>query len=509
MKINLRNIFSIVVLGLWVVSGEVSLNAAPFSLQGAGYGINVSYIHGVNDIKRGTNETWDDVVNAFNVNTFVSDVVATGAPFVVFSLGQTNGFYCSPNDKFNFYTGCRTGEYTSTRDLILEVAKALKTKNIALFVYMDAVGPSGAQAYTRADGTSADPIGGLDVDGQARSSTFQARYQEMIKLWSARWAGNVAGWWLDGCWVAGYRENPVLGYPGTSGPTNLNNLIAACKFGNLDAIVACNPSSGVYDGMSGAANYLCGEDEWLNKYPASQFVYTNGSNLQWNTTIYLGKTWGESSTRFYNEQIAAYVKNVNNRGGSVMLDIGIYRNGSLSTTQKAQMGYVYSRVRNNVALTSYTDLARYKSVWMQNSSGTELAVNGAGYFHYAGYGNDGESDARVALPGGAYDWQYVVDLGQNTTVRRSVVTFPQGLFATSFSIQGSTNSTTWITLATYALTQAQITTNKAQSSAYNIALPANIQMPNPRFVRLKAIAPNAPNQTGNQMAVQAFELYAN
>jgi hypothetical protein len=64
-------------------------------------------------------------------------------------------------------------------------------------------------------------------------------------------------------------------------------------------------------------------------------------------------------------------------------------------------------------------------------------------------------------------------------------------------------------LATYTLSSSQITTNNAQTSAYNITLPANSQMLSPRFVRLRAITPNAANQTGSQMAVQAFELYTN
>jgi hypothetical protein len=507
-KTKIERYEKFLLLGL-ILSAASMLQAAPYSLQGSGYGINVSYFHGVNDIKRGTNETWDDVVNSFNVNTFVADVVVTGAPYVVFSIGQSNGYYCSPNTTFNNYTGCRTGEYTSTRDLVLEVANALNAKGIKMFVYLASVGPSGATSYVRADGTSADPVRGLDVDGQGRSTIFQTRFQEMVKEWSTRWGTKVAGWWLDGCWVGGYTENPVQGY-GTSGPQNLENLIAACKFGNSEALVGCNPSSGRYSGMSKKADYLCGEDEWLNKYPTAQYVYTDGAYLQWNTTIYLGTSWGDGSTRFSNEQIAAYVKNVKDRAGSVMLDIGIYRNGSLSTAQKSQMGYVYSRVRSNVALTSYTDLARYKSVWMLNSVGTELEPNGAGgYLHYAGYGNDGVSDAAVAIPGGAYDWQYVVDLGANSTVRRALITFPKGLFATQFKVEGTITGTSWVALASYSLSSSQITLNNAQTVAYNIMLPLNSSMQTPRFVRLRAITPNAPNQTGLQMGVQAFELYAN
>jgi hypothetical protein len=489
--------------------GNSKVESAQFSLNNAGYGLFVSYLVGYNDIVAAPGESWDHIVTSFNVNTFVTDVQATGATYVVFSLSQTSGYYCTNSDIYNRYTGNRTGEFTSTRDLILEIATALNNKGIAMFVYMDAVGPSSAQRYTRPDGTFVDPALGLDVDGQGRSSIFQARYQEMIRDWSTRWGTRIAGWWIDGAYVAGYVENPVLGY-GTSGPTNLTNLINACKAGNpTDAIVACNPSLGIYTGMATSANYLCGEDGWLSRYPLSQYVSANGGTWQWNTSTYLGTTWTNGSVRFSNEQIASYVKYVKKLGGSVMLDIAVYRNGSLSAQQKTQMAYVNSIVKGGSPLPVNSDLAKFKPVRMCDpSTGAELAINGAGYQRYAGYGNDGSSNPNaVAMPGGLVAWSYVVDLMQNSTVARAVVTFPTNYFATKFTVDGSNNGTSWVTLATVNLTTAQINTNKVQTASYNILLPSNASMLSPRYVRLKAVNPNNVGQTGVQMGVQSFELY--
>jgi hypothetical protein len=48
---------------------------------------------------------WEKAVNDFDVLTFADDARAAGAKYVLFTLGQNSGYYCSPNATYERLAG--------------------------------------------------------------------------------------------------------------------------------------------------------------------------------------------------------------------------------------------------------------------------------------------------------------------------------------------------------------------------------------------------------------------
>ena len=118
---------------------------------------------------------------------------------------------------------------------------------------------------------------------------------------------------------------------------------------------------------------------------------------------------------------------------------------------------------------------------MQPGSTPGLAVDG--------------SAATFAQASGQYRWQLVVDLQSPQSVTSVRVTMPASAYATAFHIDGSTNGSTFSTVATITGANAGVNT---------VALTAG---PTMRYLRVVADKPNGPGQTGGQMAISEVEAY--
>ena len=205
----------------------------------AQWGVMTHYLGAPPSSKGGaelTAETWNKQVDAFDVAGFVDQLASTGAKYLLFTIGQNSGHYCSPNATYDRIVGI-TPSKCSRRDLIADLAKALAARNIRLMVYL----PSGAPA--------ADPVarqklgwrwgepGGWQLPGEpvgGRLAEFQRNWEAVIREWSLRWGKSVSGWWIDGCYFADqmYRFDDE---------PNFASFARALKAGNPEAIVAFNP----------------------------------------------------------------------------------------------------------------------------------------------------------------------------------------------------------------------------------------------------------------------------
>jgi hypothetical protein len=180
-----------------------------------------------------TSEMWNQQVDAFDVDGLVQQLTSTGARYLLFIIGQNSGHFCAPNATYDKLVGISPSK-CSRRDLVADLAQALKSKNIRLLVYL----PSGAPA--------ADPVarqklgwrwgspGGWQLPGEpvgGRLAEFQQNWEAVIREWSLRWGQDVAGWWIDGCYFADqmYRFDDE---------PNFASFARALKAGNLESIVA-------------------------------------------------------------------------------------------------------------------------------------------------------------------------------------------------------------------------------------------------------------------------------
>ena len=130
-------------------------------------------------------------VEAFDVQSLAEQLASTGAGYLLWTIGQNSGHYCSPNDTYDQIIGI-TPSKCSQRDLITTLAQALEPHGIRLMVYL----PSGAPA---ADAVAAEKLKwtwGYQGDwpkmhrGPTRGERlveFQCHWEAVIREWSLRW----------------------------------------------------------------------------------------------------------------------------------------------------------------------------------------------------------------------------------------------------------------------------------------------------------------------------------
>jgi hypothetical protein len=452
-------------------------------LGSAKYGLNISPFPAITNIS--ADGTWDKAVAKFDVAALAQDVRATGAKYAIFSVGQTSGFYSAPNQFFLKRTGTKLGQYLPRRDLVLDVARALKKYQIPTLVYIAAEGPTAAPVNIRHTFPARD---------DRASAENRASMNAMIQEWSKRWGKEIAGWWIDGCYpsVNGF-SNPV------DGEANIGKLLTATKAGNPAALSTCNASSNLFKTLSTREDYIAGEELTFHRYPRSRFVQHRGKNIQWHTISHLGDRWGAAGTGRYDvDRLASYVQHVSDLGGVVTIDVALEANGRINPGHVAHLRQVKKVIRDGGKLPDFPSLTRYKPVYMLSNkpSSRELVTNGEAYFHYGFYAVDGFHNTRQnAQASQEGDWNLLVDLMTPQRFQRSIITFPPANFATKYQILSSNDLTNW---------QLLLTNTIDKGGTYKHRLPATTA----RYVKLKAITPNGPGQIGDQMAISEFELFA-
>jgi len=79
-------------------------------LARAGWGVMTHYLAAPPSSAGGkevTAEMWNRQVDAFDVEFFANQVAATGARYVLFTIGQNSGHYCAPNATYDKLVGIR------------------------------------------------------------------------------------------------------------------------------------------------------------------------------------------------------------------------------------------------------------------------------------------------------------------------------------------------------------------------------------------------------------------
>ncbi len=457
----------------------------------AGYGLFFHYLPrgGSYPIAAAPDGTWNQTIAEFDTARFAADVKATGAAYVMFTVGQNTGYYAAPNDYFTTKTGTVAGQYVSERDLIADLAEALAAQGIKLFVYMTADGPTAAPDFIRA---------GLGVRDAQAGPKVRASVNAMISEWSQRWGKRVVGWWLDGCYpgVAGYGNLE-------NGEQNVDALLRATLAGNPDALTTCNPSSQNFIALSLQQNYMAGEEDFFHRYPAGTPKTFKGKKMIWHVLSYLGDWWGEPQVRYPAGQLASYIQQVKRKGGVVTVDMGVQADGALFPWQLETLKHVKRVVRDGKTMVT-SNLALYKVArLMSHSRNVELPTNGGdNLLHYASYAIDGvsynpfgdELNRRFALAGDEWAWSLLLDLDIPTAFSKAVVTFPPTHFPTDVDLEVSDDAASWRVVA-----HAEPTAG----GSYTLQFPSVTA----RYVRLKANKPDGENQTGVQMGVSELELY--
>jgi hypothetical protein len=294
--------------------------------KNARYGVFVHYLNSLQNSSlpwnQGQKTSWDSCVNGFDVKKFAEEVKETGAGYVIFSLQQSDEFFCAPNSTFEKLTGLQRGYATSHRDLINNLYLALKQKNIQLLLYVTGNGPfknwSAMERLTNHNFHNRVVNNAYQVNKQ-----YVQTWSKVLAEFSVRYKDKVKGWWVDGAY-------PFIGYNDTLITILKNSL----KSGNTKSIIAFNPSpKDTVSYYSKLDDYTAGEIYNYQAVPKSRFI----KGVQWHAATFLGKDWANPGLRFTDNDLYNYIYKCNANGGVVSLDICVLRDGSIDEGQKRQL----------------------------------------------------------------------------------------------------------------------------------------------------------------------------
>ena len=294
---------------------EVKGNADTDWFRDAGFGIMFHYLSSNMVQDKGSKE-WNDAVNSFDTEKFAYDVSQSGAGFVMVTLGQNSGYYCSPNAVFDSVVGVSPGELCSTRDLPMDIIKSLKKYNIPVILYL----PSNPPVSNKLVSEKFRYSYGKD---SATSQFNQPILEDMIREWSLRYGTDVKGWWFDGLYdwnnIRSTRMDMSLKH-------NISTHTLAAKAGNKNSIVTYNYGFGTIHVNTPYCDYSSGEKQTIDEFPSSRWVEPG---VQWFLFTYLGEKWGGSGSQFKTEELVEKAKRIVQGEGVLCLEVVVNKRGDI------------------------------------------------------------------------------------------------------------------------------------------------------------------------------------
>jgi len=276
-------------------------------LRNAKYGVFVHFLGG--------GSQWNQKVNSFNVETFADQIARTKAGYVIFTLGQNSGYYCSPNTAYEKYAGYQIGERCSKRDLPMELAEALARRGIRFMLYL----PSRSPQRDKKAMTGLNDV----HERQPAPQEFTRKWSAVIREWSLRYGSKISGWWFDGSYN-------TLGWDDLSKPNNWKTWADACRAGNPDSLLAFNPGTRLdkaFTALTDQQDYTAGEQNKFIVTPRSHPVPTD---LQWHLLAHLGSRWARADgPQRSDDDMIEYLKQVNVQNGVVTLEVNVADNGAI------------------------------------------------------------------------------------------------------------------------------------------------------------------------------------
>jgi hypothetical protein len=292
-------------------------------------------------------ETWNDLVDGFDVAALAGQFGRIGVPYVLITIGQGSGHYCAPNEVYDRYAGVRPSK-CSRRDLIGDLADALAAQGIALMVYAPADGSWADHEARRGLGLTKHWSDGKPYTWpEYRLPEFQRRWEEICRCWSLGFGTKIKGWVIDGSY---HREER---YPDDQ-PPNLRTYAEALRAGNPEAIVSFNSGANALQvayspyedfmagelvgnlpvGEAGFYRYFCQPTMPEAHYgPIQRFVDGEQYHL-WN---FLGSEWGKGEPRFPDELVAGYTRYVTAHDAVITWDVPIDPRGRVAAPFARQL----------------------------------------------------------------------------------------------------------------------------------------------------------------------------
>ena len=354
MRNSSRHLLVCVSLALPIMATSASAAENERWLKKSGFGLMFHY----EAFKNHSAASYNRTVRSFDVKRFADAVASTKAGHVIFVIGQHWGRYCAPNRAYEKCLGVPNGVWTSKRDLILEIARELKKRDVKLIIYMTARAPMRHYKIIKAMGDTLPTINGKPVgpkfntmshprkvkgfrrsENQAPTPEFLRNWGDVCGEWSKRYGTLVSGWWFDG-----YKMEMKEAYAALKHKShNVDTWITAVRSGNPKAELAFN--AGAHPSLSlCTSGRLCPHQTFTSGESRGFYQRTKkgrGKALTpqnfpapkgviWHLLVPVGAGWGSGTApRFRAGELADRVDLINSQGGTVTLDVPITADGSI------------------------------------------------------------------------------------------------------------------------------------------------------------------------------------
>lgn len=289
----------------------------------AKYGVFVHFLGG--------GEGWNSQVEAFDTETFARQMHKARADYVIFTLGQNSGYYCSPNAAYSGYCGYEPGDRCSKRDLPKDLIEALGKYHIRLMLYLPSRAPQNDKNAMRRLS---------DVHEQlAAPQEFTRRWSEVIREWSLRYGAALHGWWFDGSYNTAGWDDPEK-------PQNWSTWAEACRAGNPGVLLAFNPGTALdkaFSRLTKEQDYTAGEQNAFTVLPEQ---YPAPEGMIWHILAHLGSYWAkDDGPQHSDSEMIDYIRTVNGQGGTVSIEVHVAGDGAVYPPHLAQLEAIAKALR--------------------------------------------------------------------------------------------------------------------------------------------------------------------
>jgi len=330
---------------------DVKPNRAQWMAEGS-FGLMVHYlITPKGDTPEAKTRDFNRTVDGFDTDAFLDQFLSTGADWLIFTIGQNTGYYCSPNPVLD----ARLPGHTSRRDLPLELGERLNAagKRLILYLPVETTTPPAevreAFAWNPAD-----------------QSEYFNRYLAFVRAYSEKMGTLHDGWWFDG-WYP----------PVTQGKWDPAVWLDAARAGNPDAAIAISDASfciGTFPPVTPLQDYHGGEVHLLEDgkirmdflagdvyttpegklrrqgqeprfyLPDSQFI----GGVQWHALVPVDCTFNPAipDMHYPDDELFAFVKACKAVKGGVTLNLPVDHAGHIPDASIAQLQRLGAALRD-------------------------------------------------------------------------------------------------------------------------------------------------------------------
>jgi len=269
--------------------------------------------------REGPKKSYPDAVEAFDVQAFAHRVEETGAGYVIFTLNHAHAHCAAP---IKSWEAVHPG-WTTHRDLIGEIADALKQRGIRLLLYLNSPIMTKLEEDIRQTGL---------YQLTYSEEQFTEIHKNILTEIGLRYGERLAGYWFDSWYQS------LAAYP----DVRIESIYEFCEAGNPDRITAFN--FWIFPVLTPWQDYWAGELNALQNPFLSRYIQRGaGKGFQAHGMLTMLGSWVHSepgpipAPQFGAEDLIAYVKANVEHQAVTTINIGIYQEGTTEETSRQMM----------------------------------------------------------------------------------------------------------------------------------------------------------------------------